>query len=44
LTVNLPERLYCMDIRSNIFVVCTASTDRKILIYDLNNPSVVFKV
>jgi len=40
-TAQLPERLYCMDVK---FPLCVASTaDRHILIYDLRKPNVEFK-
>jgi len=40
-TAQLPERLYCMDIK---FPLCVASTaDRHILIYDLRKPNQEFK-
>ncbi|CAO3623955.1 unnamed protein product [Cunninghamella blakesleeana] len=40
-TVNLPERLYSMDTRQNLLVAATA--DRHICLFDLNNPTVIFK-
>ncbi|ODV89109.1 hypothetical protein CANCADRAFT_3745 [Tortispora caseinolytica NRRL Y-17796] len=40
-TVNLPERAYSMDTRSNLLVVATA--ERHIAIIDLNNPGAIFK-
>ncbi|CAO3609725.1 unnamed protein product [Cunninghamella echinulata] len=40
-TVNLPERLYSMDTRQNLLVAATA--DRHILLFDLNNPTTIFK-
>jgi mRNA export factor len=41
-TVQLPERCYSMDISYPLMVVGTA--DRHVLVYDLNNPTVAFKV
>ena len=41
-TIQLPERLYSMDTKGNLLVAATA--DRHILLYDLNNPTTVFKV
>ncbi|KAI8139788.1 WD40-repeat-containing domain protein [Fennellomyces sp. T-0311] len=40
-TAQLPERLYSMDTKNNLLVAATA--DRHILLYDLNNPTTVFK-
>jgi len=40
-TTQLPERLYCMDVK---YPLCVAGTaDRNILIYDLQKPGVEFK-
>eukprot|EP01118_Nematostelium_gracile_P002903 TRINITY_DN13345_c0_g1_i1.p1 TRINITY_DN13345_c0_g1~~TRINITY_DN13345_c0_g1_i1.p1 ORF type:complete len:334 (+),score=66.36 TRINITY_DN13345_c0_g1_i1:89-1090(+) len=40
LSNNLPERLYCMDVK---YPLCVASTaDRHVLIYDLRKPNVEF--
>jgi len=36
LSVSLPERVYCADVRDHLAVVGTA--DRHVLIYNLNNP------
>uniref|UniRef100_A0A6B2LAI3 Uncharacterized protein n=1 Tax=Arcella intermedia TaxID=1963864 RepID=A0A6B2LAI3_9EUKA len=41
LIVHLPERLYAADVRDNLAVVGTA--DKKITIYNLNNPNAPFK-
>jgi mRNA export factor len=41
-TVNLPERAYCMDVAYPLAVVATA--ERHILIYNLTNPKVEYKV
>jgi mRNA export factor len=41
-TAQLPERVYCMDVKYPLAVVGTA--DRSILIYDLRKPNVEFKV
>jgi mRNA export factor len=41
-TVQLPERCYSMDVTFPLMVVATA--DRHIQVYDLNNPTVPFKV
>eukprot|EP01113_Clastostelium_recurvatum_P025983 TRINITY_DN3119_c0_g1_i2.p1 TRINITY_DN3119_c0_g1~~TRINITY_DN3119_c0_g1_i2.p1 ORF type:complete len:345 (+),score=70.76 TRINITY_DN3119_c0_g1_i2:65-1099(+) len=40
-TVNLPERVYCMDFGYPLAVVGTA--ERHVLIYDLRNPQVEYK-
>jgi len=40
-TAQLPERLYCMDIKFPLCVACTA--DRQILIYDLRKAGQEFK-
>jgi mRNA export factor len=41
-TAQLPERVYCMDVK---YPLCVAGTaDRQILIYDLRKPNVEFKV
>jgi mRNA export factor len=40
-TVKLPERVYCMDVKSPLLVVGTA--ERKLLIYDLRKPTVAFR-
>lgn len=42
LTVQMPDRVYCMDVLHPLAVVATA--DRHVLIYNLNNPKVEFKV
>jgi len=42
ITVPLPERCYSMDLKYPAFVVATA--ERKFLIYNLENPTVVFKL
>lgn len=39
---QLPERVYCMDVRQNLCVVGTA--ERQIHIYDLKKPGIEFKV
>jgi hypothetical protein len=41
-TVNLPERAYCMDVAYPLAVVATA--ERHVLIYNLTNPKVEYKV
>ncbi len=41
-TGQLPERLYCMDVKFPLCVIGTA--DRHIVIYDLRKPQVEFKV
>jgi mRNA export factor len=41
-TVNLPERAYCMDVAYPLAVVATA--ERHVLIYNLSNPAVEYKV
>jgi len=41
-TINLPERAYAMDALPPLLVVATA--DRHVVVYDLKNPSVAFKV
>jgi len=38
---NLPERLYCADVRDNLAVIATA--DRKVIIYNLQQPQIPFK-
>ncbi|PRP77990.1 hypothetical protein PROFUN_04115 [Planoprotostelium fungivorum] len=40
-TTQLPERVYCMDIRGSLGVVATAN--REVLIYDIKNPANFFK-
>lgn len=40
-TTQLPERVYCMDVKKNLCVVGTA--ERVIHIYDLRKPNVEFK-
>jgi len=40
-TTQLPERVYCMDVKFPLAVVGTA--DRQILIYDLRKPNVEYK-
>ncbi|KAI9319861.1 WD40-repeat-containing domain protein [Dichotomocladium elegans] len=40
-TVQLPERLYTMDTKGNLLVAGTAN--RHILLFDLNNPTTIFK-
>jgi len=40
-SIQLPDRVYCMDIRGNLVVVCTA--DRNIVIYDSRNLQKEFK-
>jgi len=40
--VQMPERVYCMDVLFPLAVVATA--ERKVLIYNLNNPKVEYKV
>jgi mRNA export factor len=39
--VQMPERVYCMDVLFPLAVVATA--ERKVLIYNLNNPKVEYK-
>ncbi|KAI8970235.1 WD40-repeat-containing domain protein [Mycotypha africana] len=39
--VDLPERCYSMDTKKGLLVAATA--DRHVMVYDLNNPTVVFK-
>ncbi|EGG17974.1 WD40 repeat-containing protein [Cavenderia fasciculata] len=41
LTVDLPERVYALDVLHPLLVVATA--DRKVIIYDLNKPGTEFK-
>lgn len=41
-SVQLPERLYTMDTVGNLLVAGTA--DRHILLFDLNNPTTIYKV
>lgn len=41
-TLNLPERCYSMDVKGPLMVVACA--DRHVQIYNLNNPTVAFKV
>ncbi|RLV96592.1 Nucleoporin GLE2 [Spathaspora sp. JA1] len=40
-TIQLPERVYCMDSSQKLLVV--ASADRHISVVDLNNPQQIFK-
>ncbi|KAI9244723.1 WD40-repeat-containing domain protein [Sporodiniella umbellata] len=40
-TVQLPERLYSMDSKSDLMVAATA--DRHVLVFNLNNPTTIFK-
>ncbi|CAO3599930.1 unnamed protein product [Absidia cylindrospora] len=40
-TVQLPERVYSMDIRQQLMVVGTA--DRHVVLFDMNNPTTIFK-
>ncbi|OLY80480.1 Poly(A)+ RNA export protein [Smittium mucronatum] len=40
-TVTLPERCYAMDAIHPLLVVATA--DKKVLVFDLNNPTTIFK-
>merc|ERR1712100_1006633 len=40
-SVNLGQRAFCMDVHEKLAVVALA--DRKILVYDLNNPTQVFR-
>ncbi|RKO90374.1 WD40-repeat-containing domain protein [Blyttiomyces helicus] len=40
-TLVLPERCYAIDVSGPLMVIGTA--DRQVQVYDLNNPSVVFK-
>eukprot|EP01117_Protostelium_nocturnum_P001455 TRINITY_DN11755_c0_g1_i1.p1 TRINITY_DN11755_c0_g1~~TRINITY_DN11755_c0_g1_i1.p1 ORF type:complete len:331 (-),score=49.90 TRINITY_DN11755_c0_g1_i1:22-1014(-) len=40
-TIQLPERLYCLDIKYPLAVFCTA--ERHIVVYNLSNPSTPFK-
>ena len=40
-TVNLPDRISCMDVVGNMMVVSTA--DLNFLVYDLRKPDAVFK-
>jgi len=40
-TIQMPDRVYCMDIRGNLALICTG--DRQIFIYDLKNMSKEFK-
>jgi len=42
LTVQMTERVYCMDIAGPLSVVATA--DRKVAIFNLNNPNTPYKV
>jgi len=42
LTVQMTERVYCMDVAGPLSVVATA--DRKVAIFNLNNPSTPYKV
>lgn len=41
-TVQLPERCYAMDAKGPLMTVGTA--EKHICIFDLNNPTVIFKV
>lgn len=41
-TVQLPERCYSMDAKGSLLVVGTA--EKHICVFDLNNPTVIFKV
>jgi mRNA export factor len=41
-TVSLPERAYTMDTKDNLLVVGTA--DRQIALFNLANPTVVYKL
>lgn len=41
-TVQLPERCYAMDAKGPLMVVGTA--EKHVCIFDLNNPTVMFKV
>jgi len=41
-TVQLPERCYSMDTKGSLLVVGTA--EKHICVFDLNNPTVIFKV
>lgn len=41
-TVQLPERLYSMDARGPLMVAATA--EKHVCLFDLNNPTVIFKV
>jgi mRNA export factor len=41
-TLQLPDRCYSMDIKGPLMVAGTA--ERHVMIYNLNNPSVVYKV
>lgn len=41
-TVQLPERCYAMDAKGPMMVVGTA--EKHVCIFDLNNPTVIFKV
>lgn len=40
-TVQLPERVYAMDTKNDLLVAATA--DRHVLIFNLNNPTTIFK-
>ena len=40
-TVSLPERAYTMDTKDNLLVIGTA--DRHVAIFNLNNPTAIFK-
>lgn len=40
-TVQLPERLFAMDTKNDLMVAATA--DRHVLIFNLNNPTTIFK-
>ncbi|KAI8047976.1 WD40-repeat-containing domain protein [Gilbertella persicaria] len=40
-TVQLNERCYAMDTRGNLLVAATA--DRQVLVFDLSNPTTIFK-
>jgi mRNA export factor len=42
LSINVPERVYCMDVKGSCCIVGTA--ERNILIYDLRKPDVEYRV
>lgn len=41
-TVQLPERCYAMDTKGPLLVAATA--EKYVCVFDLNNPTVIFKV
>lgn len=40
--MQLPERVYCMDVRG--MLMCVGTADRNVLLYDLRKPQQPFKV